>query len=132
MIRPDVDLWTDNLVAHAFDDAADMLNVVLYDSMNFVLEDGPQEITYDFLDTAWTGFRTAYARNFLFGAAALFTIADQLETLINPDKYYQVIYARIGMPKLCADCGEPDYPLDDKTGLCYTCWTLAGRESEEE
>ncbi len=131
MIRSDVDLWTDNIVALAIDDAADMLNVVLYDSMNFVLEDGPQEMIYDFLDTAWTGFRVTYARNFLFGAAALFTIADQLEALIYPDKYYQVIYARIGMAKLCADCGEPDYPLDDKTELCYTCWTLAGQDSEE-
>ena len=30
--------------------------------------------------------------------------------------------------KRCAECNEPDYPLDDKTGLCYTCWQLAGRE----
>lgn len=27
---------------------------------------------------------------------------------------------------VCSECKEPDYPLDDKTGLCYTCWTLAG------
>ena len=40
------------------------------------------------LDAMWTGFRIAYARAFVFGAAALFTLADQLEALIDPD-YYQ-------------------------------------------
>ena len=35
--------------------------------------------------------------------------------------------------KRCAECNEPDYPLDDKTGLCYTCWQIAGMpEGEEE
>ncbi len=38
--------------------------------------------------------------------------------------------------KLCAECKEPDHPLDDKTGLCYTCWLLvcyeeASQEEEE-
>ena len=80
----------------------------------------------------WTGFRVGFARAFIFGAAGLLTLADQLEAIINPDKYYQMWCARIGMAKLCADCGEPDYPLDDKTGLCYTCWTLLGQDSEEE
>ena len=84
------------------------------------------------LDLMWTGFRVAYARQFVFAAAGLFTLADQLEALVDPDKYYQIRYARIGMAKLCADCGEPDYPLDDKTGLCYTCWTLAGQVSNNE
>jgi hypothetical protein len=32
----------------------------------------------------------------------------------------------------CVECKEPDHPLDDKTGLCYTCWQIAGMESEEE
>ena len=31
----------------------------------------------------------------------------------------------------CVECKEPDYPLDDKTGLCYTCWQIAGMEEEE-
>ena len=83
------------------------------------------------LSHMWTGFRIVYARAFIFGSASLLTLADQLEALVNPDKYYQIRYARIAMAKLCADCGEPDYPLDDKTGLCYTCWTLAGQDSEE-
>lgn len=34
--------------------------------------------------------------------------------------------------KACAECKEPDYPLDDKTGLCYTCWVLQGAPQEEE
>ncbi len=35
--------------------------------------------------------------------------------------------------KRCLECNEPDYPLDDKTGLCYTCWQIAGMpEAEEE
>lgn len=26
----------------------------------------------------------------------------------------------------CVGCNEPDDPLDEKTGLCYTCWLIAG------
>ncbi len=40
------------------------------------------------LDLMWTGFRIGYARAFIFGAAGLLTLADQLEAIINPDKYY--------------------------------------------
>ncbi len=29
---------------------------------------------------------------------------------------------------VCSECKEPDYPLDDKTGLCYTCWQIAGMD----
>lgn len=28
----------------------------------------------------------------------------------------------------CKECGIIDYPLDDKTGLCYTCWLLEGQK----
>ena len=40
------------------------------------------------LDHMWYGFRVGIARNFIFGASALFSIVDQLEALTNPD-YYQ-------------------------------------------
>ena len=40
------------------------------------------------LDYMWYGFRVGIARNFIFGASALFTIADQLEALVNPDYLY--------------------------------------------
>ncbi len=26
---------------------------------------------------------------------------------------------------VCSSCKEPDHPLDDNTGLCYTCWLVA-------
>ena len=32
--------------------------------------------------------------------------------------------------KRCANCNDEDEPLDDKTGLCYTCWQIAGMEEE--
>jgi len=35
------------------------------------------------------------------------------------------------MKKLCNECKEPDYPLDDVTGLCYTCWQILGMYEEE-
>ncbi len=40
------------------------------------------------LDNMWYGFRVGIARNFIFGASALFSIADQLEALLNPDYLY--------------------------------------------
>ena len=40
------------------------------------------------LDYMWTGFRIGYARSFVFAAASLLTLADQLEALIDSD-YYQ-------------------------------------------
>jgi hypothetical protein len=40
------------------------------------------------LDLMWTAFRIGYARAFIFGAAGLLTLSDQLEAIINPDKYY--------------------------------------------
>ncbi len=40
------------------------------------------------LDLMWTSFRIGYARQFIFGAASLLTLADQLEALVNPDYIY--------------------------------------------
>jgi hypothetical protein len=42
----------------------------------------------ELLDAMWSGFRIGYARHFVFGASALFSLADQLEALVNPDYIY--------------------------------------------
>ncbi len=33
---------------------------------------------------------------------------------------------------VCSSCKEPDHPLDDESGLCYTCWLVACYESSKE
>lgn len=32
----------------------------------------------------------------------------------------------------CSYCTEPDYPLDEKSGMCYMCWLAHGDEEEDD
>ncbi len=69
----------------------DMVKEAVLDEFDIHLIDpivsGLYNTQIETVENLWTTFRVAFGRSFIFGAAALFTLADQLNELVID--YYQ-------------------------------------------